>query len=103
MINLTRLDPTWIRRDGRIVGVRFKCPTCSRWGANFEGIHSVGVLFTNPPDGGPALPNDETIASNNDGQRWTRTGDTFESLTLTPSIDGGEGEWHGYVQAGIVT
>lgn len=101
MINLTRLDPEWLQHGGRIVGVHFVCPVCSRWGARFEGAHSVGVLFANPPDGGPAAPNDESIVANYQGQRWTRTGDTFETLTLSPSID--VRCWHGWINAGIAS
>jgi hypothetical protein len=35
---------------------------------------------------------------------WNRTGDTFETMTLTPSIDGsGVGHWHGFITNGEVS
>jgi hypothetical protein len=34
---------------------------------------------------------------------WQRTGETFDDLTLTPSIDASpSGHWHGYVTNGQV-
>ena len=57
------------------------------------------VPFVNPLDGGPPL---EVGRPN-----WQRTGDTFESLTLTPSIlrrrDRGGCGWHGFITNGEVT
>jgi hypothetical protein len=37
-------------------------------------------------------------------KRWHRSGETFETLTLTPSIDTSEhGHWHGNVTDGEVS
>lgn len=36
---------------------------------------------------------------------WHRTGDTFDTLTLAPSIDASkthEGGWHGHVRNGLI-
>ncbi len=36
---------------------------------------------------------------------WQRTGDTFETLTLTPSVDAashGVGHWHGFITNGEI-
>lgn len=74
------------------VGLLFDCPLpCES---------RCYVAFANPLDGGPPYinPNQST---------WQRTGETFETLTLTPSIfrdpaKGGCG-WHGFVTAGEVT
>lgn len=104
---LTELNPQWMRAGGEGIfnadgtpaaprhgiGVLFTCP-CGRCDAQ----HDCYVPFTNPLDGGPAV---------NDGHAtWTRTGDTFETLTVTPSIlrstnRGGCG-WHGFITAGEV-
>lgn len=70
----------------------FTCPC----GACDE-FHDCYIPFTNPLDGG--LPYDGHPT-------WQRTGDTFETLTLTPSIlrnptKGGCG-WHGYITNGEV-
>lgn len=51
------------------------------------------VPFKNPIDGGPPLEA---------GFGWTRTGDTFETLTLTPSILRGGCGWHGFITAGQI-
>lgn len=76
------------RREG--VGVMFDCP---------DGCgNPCYVPFDNPLDGGPSLDPGHP--------RWQRKGDTFETLTLTPSIlrnpgKGGCG-WHGYVTNGEI-
>lgn len=76
-------------RDG--VGVEFDCPC----GDHAED-HRCYVPFANPIDGGEQL----------ESKGWQRTGDTFETLTLTPSIlrnpiRGGCG-WHGFITNGEV-
>ena len=85
------------------VGLMFDCPhgaACpSRQGVEFPEYAGVQyVSFANPLDGGPPF-NDET-------PKWERTGDTFDTLTLRPSIlstpgKGGCG-WHGFITAGEV-
>lgn len=70
------------RREG--VGVGFDCP-CGCGEAIF-------VPFANPLDGGPAIQ-----------RGWVRTGETMETLTLTPSILRLSGcRWHGWVTRGTV-
>lgn len=88
----------WVHADGgRVIGVKFLCPTCPQ----VEGAPTLAVLFANPPDGGPAHPNDPSIVGNNDGKRWQRTGDALETMTLAPSVDCSKcGHWHGFVRNG---
>lgn len=102
-MRLIELDPAWVghggegvtdangnpipRREG--VGVAFDCP-CGCGSPLF-------VPFANPLDGGP--PYDKRCL-------WNRTGETFETLTLAPSIlrskeKGGCG-WHGFVRNGEI-
>lgn len=75
------------------IGVMFTCP-CGKC----DDMHDCYVSFTNPIDGGAPV---------NDGHAtWQRTGDTFDTLTLTPSIlrnpeKGGCG-WHGFITNGEV-
>lgn len=75
------------------VGVLLDCP-CGKC----DECHQLYVPFANPIDGGPPV---------NDGHAsWQRTGDTFETLTLTPSIlrstnKGGCG-WHGFITNGEI-
>lgn len=104
-MKLAELDPTFVdhggegvtgadgkpapRREG--IGLSFNCPCgCDRRGF---------VAFRNPLDGGPPLHGEQHL--------WDRTGETFEALTLRPSIlrakeKGGCG-WHGFITAGEVT
>ena len=101
-MRLTDLRPNWVGAGGvttdmsgqpvsarRGVGVTFNCPC---------GCESrLYVPFSNPLDGGPAIE---------ERWGWQRTGDTFETLTLAPSIHraaakGGCG-WHGFVENGGV-
>lgn len=68
--------------------------------------HSICVLFSNPPDGGPAHLNDEQAPGNNGGNRWNRTGTSFDGLGLSPSVDCTQTDahcWHGFVTNGQVT
>ncbi len=57
------------------VGLLFKCPC----GKPHDEYDLVCVMFANPLDGGPSLQ---------EGTRpkWQRTGDTIDTITLTPSI-----------------
>lgn len=73
------------RREG--VGVMFDCPC---------GCDSpCYVPFANPLDGGPALESGHPV--------WQRVGETFEDLTLTPSILRMRTcDWHGYVTKGEI-
>jgi hypothetical protein len=93
-VKLAELEPRWISGGGRRgLGVMFNCPgrCCQGPGA----VQRLPVWFANPLDGGAsAAP---------DGRGWQRTGETFEALTLTPSIDAsGTGHFHGFVTAGEV-
>ncbi len=73
------------------VGVVLDCPC-----GNHDEGHQLYVPFANPIDGSAARE-----------RGWQRSGETFETLTLTPSIlrsrsHGGCG-WHGYITNGTVT
>jgi hypothetical protein len=98
------LEPNWvgaggegITKDGNPVpprhgvGITFSCPCgCDLW---------CYVPFNNPLDGGPPLEPGRPL--------WQRTGETFETLTVTPSIlrsrDKGGCGWHGFITNGEVT
>ena len=69
------------------IGVMFDCPC---------GCDELCFIpFSNPLDGGVSV-------SSTPGQpTWDRVGDTFETLTLTPSIQRVGGcAWHGHVTNG---
>lgn len=94
MPRLTDFDPKWIDLPGRKgLGFTYRCTTGHCKGYNV-------VLFANPIDGGPAFEGDswaliDAIAPEEHRPlyrgcgscRWQRTGDTFDTLSLTPSIN----------------
>lgn len=99
-MNLEQLDASFVSVDERRVAVQFRCPGCQR--------ERIVIPFANPPDGGPASPD-----MNRRGVLWLRTGETLETLTLSPSVDfshvNGSGDagnpwrecrWHGWIQNG---
>lgn len=89
-MRLEELAPAWLGTlDGRSgTGVSFDCPCCR--------ARRLHVMFAEPLDGGAPV--------RGHGPLWQRTGDTFETLTLTPSIDASsDGHWHGFITAGLVT
>lgn len=112
---LTDLAPEWVggggdhvwnadgspvpRREG--IGLSFLCPcaTCAakRTGNKDEDFYlRVYVGLTNPIDGGPPF-------DPRPGAQWSRVGETFDTLTLRPSIlDKGRCGWHGFVTDGQV-
>lgn len=72
------------------IGLTFDCP-CGNCGRR------PYVGFKNPIDGGAPYASD--------GQPlWDRTGDTFETITIKPSIlRKEECKWHGYLTNGEIT
>jgi hypothetical protein len=99
-MRLADLEPGWVgaggegvTRNGQPVparhgvGLGFNCP-CGCGDRCYVG-------FENPLDGKPY---------NDDGApKWLRTGDTFDTLTLAPSIQRLSGcRWHGFIEAGNV-
>lgn len=70
------------------VGVIFDCPC-----GNADEEHRCYVPFANPIGPGPHVSE----------KGWRRTGDTFETLTLTPSILRRGCGWHGFITEGEVT
>ena len=101
-MTLLDLKPRWvgaggpgITRDGQPVperhgvGVSFDCP-CGQCGIRCY------VPFRNPLDGGPCHETRYDL--------WERTGNSFETLTIRPSIRRMDGcGWHGWITAGYVT
>lgn len=103
-MRLVDLEPRWVGAGGdgvreaatgnpvprrERVGVSFNCP-CGGCGAR------AFIPFTNPLDGGPPYQAEHDT--------WERTGDSFETLSLTPSIqraDPGGCRWHGYLTDGV--
>lgn len=83
---ITRDGQTVPRRTG--VGLHCDCP-CG------TADCFLYVPFKNPLDGGGSHGDDHAY--------WQRTGETFETLTLHPSIKRiGGCRWHGWITNGIV-
>lgn len=104
-MRLAELEPRWVGAGGdgvtlngqpvperRGVAVSFLCP-CGR--RDYDNGHTprVAVHMSPPLDGGAP----------DTGHTWVRTGDTFETLALRPSIQRVGGcAWHGFVTNGVV-
>ncbi len=99
-MRLVDLNPKWLgvppAPDGtgerRGVRMAFDCPARSHDGVPCHARWSGYVA--NPLDGGPPKAPPGTPA-------WTRIGESFEALTLTPSVDW-LGHWHGNITAGEI-
>jgi hypothetical protein len=99
-VKLTELDPRWFTiahpADGVDfrIGLTFLCPHCR--------TQRLGVQFDPPIDPGNLIGR-FGILWPKAHHVWQRTGDTFETLTLTPSIDAsGDGHWHGWITDGQI-
>lgn len=101
-MRLVELNPKWITLSGWAspslfaVGLLFDCPHC--------GARRLGVNFDVPvdPDGlrGRMFEFDaQRVAAAAGRLVWQRTGETFDTMTLNPSIDV-EGHWHGSIVSG---
>jgi hypothetical protein len=94
-MQLVKLDPHWVEHEGKRCGVSFECPEHGTHTGPNAYCRQV-VQFTPAIEGGH-------VASWQDNKHiWQRKGESFEALTLTPSVRAGCG-WHGFVTAGMVT
>lgn len=97
-MRLSELDPKWIpAADRRRVGISFQCPV------RRTGCSRIRIFFLFAVGGGLGAPNDLA--------HWRPVGDSFENLSITPSIhwrdydkDGKEigTHWHGHVTNGEI-
>jgi hypothetical protein len=100
-MRLTDLAPRWIgvlHWAGEFpfhVGVSFLCPHCRE--------QRLAVRFRPPIDPGNYLPQMASPPAFLGDHLWNRSGETFEDLTLSPSIDfSAHGHWHGAITAGEI-
>ena len=85
-MKLMDLNPRWATYANGLRGISFDCPHCL--------TQRLGVALTTGPAGEDAYGT----------KLWHYTGDTFENLTLTPSIDiSSTGHWHGFITNGQIT
>jgi uncharacterized protein DUF6527 len=129
-VRLGALDPKWWAAPGRHgQGIVFLCPHCRRcylcvafanpldggapWDIGTETHRPISrlwdIIYGPRADergdwgtaGSGVLPVGTEVVP--PGYLWTRTGDTFEMLTLSPSVDASKaGCWHGFVTNGEV-
>ena len=109
-MKLSDLDPRWAIDADIVIGgvykhfegrhgmaVSFECPHCIERErlTGDKRVTRLAVWFDNPIDGGP--PTDDAEF------KWQRTGDSFDTLTLSPSVDASKvGHWHGYIENGQI-
>lgn len=112
-MKLVELEPRWFSVNGNDDkdGVTFLCPCCL---AQPEKQTRLAVQFANPIGCEPKslMTNKQKTEHVHElrtfdvppGFLWQRIGETFETLTLTPSVDcSASGHWHGFINAGVVT
>jgi hypothetical protein len=83
-------------------GITFDCPCCAgtdrairlavQVNPPFDPLHQIDEWQIDPA---ALYVKDRTI--------WSRSGDTWETMTLTPSIDASQhGHWHGFITNGEI-
>jgi hypothetical protein len=102
MMRLTELEPVFTSSGGEGISDKDGNSVPERQGVGLVANCPDGcgerfsLLFVNPLDGGPSIAGDGRAT-------WTRTGETFETLTLTPAIKRrGKCQWHGFITNGEV-
>ena len=105
-MRLTDLEPQWLERDGVRVGLLFRNPVRGSRG------WWTSCFFTPTPSADQdelstaALGEDALYQGCNPACGWKATPApseaTFDILTITPSLDGGPGWWHGFITNGEI-
>lgn len=129
-MRLVDLSPRWLEFEGRRVAIMFRCPHCVTAGRRDQWI----TCFFVPAGDLPAVVSDDQEINGERRERllfeeaframghadprgacwevvscrpdiaWSRTSDDFETMSVTPSIDGSaSGHWHGYITNGQIT
>lgn len=113
-MKFTNLDPRWLVKDGRRVGVAFRVPT--RLPPNFDSWSGTMFAATPLSQQWPLFEavglNPQEVHGSNKQCAWTVLDAegkkldpalaNFETLTLAPSINI-EGVWHGFIVKGRAT
>lgn len=95
-VKLTDLNPHWfvLEDGGPVVGLTFDCPHCQKTRLAVAFHHHARA----------ALEDQYILAHSPSTQHIWDTplpGETFETLTLRPSIDASRtGHWHGFITDG---
>lgn len=103
-MRLVDLDPQWILHDGKRIGFTFVSPTDTSFRQScFLASPSNRKQWELFADHGDGLE----VQGCTPGTHWIIDGGidsaTFETMTVTPSIDGSPGGlWHGFVTNGEI-
>jgi hypothetical protein len=100
-MRLIELRPKWVlpthlwsSDEPYWVGLSFDCPVCHK---------RLAVLFSPPIDPHNLREKYGWPEMNTEQIKWNRTGDTFDNLTLNPSINFMPHDWHGNITSGEIT
>ncbi len=98
LINLNPRWWGWVENGiGAHCGITFLCPHCHATGQR------LGIAFTNPISVG-GFDVSKMAWPGGQAHYWNREGETFDTLTLRPSINAEiVGHWHGHIVNGEVT
>lgn len=111
-MKLIDLNPRWVGLNGRNhfgensasvkFGLTFACPHCGiRMGVLFRPFMDPDNIALKVEWAIPGAP-DPNTGEVKEVLWWDRTGDSFETLTLSPSVNL-EGHWHGHITNGLLT
>lgn len=98
------LNPTWkMTTNGEVYGIVYDCP-CGL--PVWEGPGDVPYESCCPSGGRQLVPTKTNFVgavtcADSARRGWDLTGDTFETITLSPSIHQ-VGHWHGFILGGLV-
>lgn len=115
-MRLIDLDPRWLTSDGRRIGLIFMSPA-SKLGKTSGKTWRQTCFFEATPFCEQVRVVNATMRDNADADgefddwqpcredfAWKMIGDTFDTLSITPSIDGSAGGlWHGFITNGAIT
>lgn len=103
-MRLVDLDPHWIMKDGLRVGFTFLSPSGKQGNTHWRQSCFIVAM---PSDAQDELLGESRVQHCKPACAWTVTGGienaTFETMTVTPSIDGiAGGLWHGFITNGDI-
>lgn len=106
-MRLIDLAPRWLTLEGRRVGFIFRCPTDAKF---YQTCFFAPTPRRQQDAAIEALLGDDyhqVVQQCKESVGWTPTGAvdalSFETLTVTPSLDGSPGGlWHGFITNGQI-
>ena len=110
-MKLTDLDPRWLEKDGKRVGLMFRCPLDP---SNEKRLQAVFFRPTPPTpdqwditDAVLGRESNHLVQHCNPEAHWDCAPPaeeaTFDNISITPSVDGSAGgNWHGHITNGQI-